>query len=277
MPLRSRQRAVSVTWDFAPLDWAAQWTGRGPARQSPRLGPAVQASSPPEAAVRCARPPEPTGHPGWMALPVRPARRAGPAESAAAAGPARRSPRPTLPRWPVRRPGAGPASCRGHGRLERGRRVLQHHRDRVARGRHGRGQAGAGIPELAPGPADRAPLAFRGFVVGGRVLPHVPLPVRAAAERGANLITQSPGHAARPRADQPSLELADRVTAWLPLRHVAPSSLSLSSCVPPAAVACARRPSTRALSPFSAVSMMTFSAFRFSMPSSGTRRSTLSS
>jgi hypothetical protein len=172
-------------------------------------------------------------------------------------------------------PGPGLPGGRGHGRLERGRRILQHHGDRVTRGCQGRRDAGTGFPEPAPGPADRAPLAFRGLVVGGRALPYVPLRV-AAAQRGPDLVTQLPRHAACSRADQPPLELADRVAAWLPVRHVAPSSLSLSSCVLPA-TACARRPSTRALSPFSAVSMMTFSAFRFSIPSMGTRRSTLRS
>src|SRR5450631_1182637 len=162
----------------------------------------------------------------------------------------------------------------GHCRLEYRHRVLRHRGESVRRGRHLRRQAGARLVQTAGGPAHRAPGALRRLVLRrpGGALPHVSGPL-ATAERGPDLPAHSPTHPARPRTDQPPLELADQVGTRLPglLRHVV-SSPMLSA--PPLSASVA---SARVLRPFSAVSMIIFSALRFRMPGIGTRTSTASS
>ena len=113
----------------------------------------------------------------------------------------------------VPRPGSS-AGGRHRG-FERGHRVLHHNADRVGGGRYPGTQARTGLPKPAPGPADRAPGAFgRLVVVGGRGFPHIGGALLAAtAQRGADLAAQLPGHAARPRPDQPALKIANRVAA----------------------------------------------------------------
>src|ERR1035441_2734325 len=175
-------------------------------------------------------------------------------------------------------PGGGGIGVRypagGHCRLEYRHRVLRHRGESVRRGRHLRRQAGARLVQTAGGPAHRAPGALRRLVLRrpGGALPHVSGPL-ATAERGPDLPAHSPTHPARPRTDQPPLELADQVGTRLPglLRHVV-SSPMLSA--PPLSASVA---SARVLRPFSAVSMIIFSALRFRMPGIGTRTSTASS
>ena len=131
----------------------------------------------------------------------------------------------------------------------------------------------AAICELTPGPDSRSTRAARqtghhahsgASSAGGAVaLAHTSAGPRADAERGADLVADLAAHAAGPRADEPPLEIADRVLAGPAglLCHV-PSPLPASA---------------RFLSPFSAVSMIVFSARRFSIPGIGIRTSTASS
>src|SRR2546421_5672658 len=154
----------------------------------------------------------------------------------------------------------GRPSGGGQSRLEDGHRVLGERRHNVADGRHLRRHPGSRLPEHAGRPAYRAPRAL-GSLIGGRGgrFPYVGRPP-AVPEHRAQLPADLAAHAARARADEPPLEIADRVLAG--------SARLLCHVLSPLPA------SARSLSPFSAVSMMVRSALRFSIPGIGIRTST---
>src|SRR5579859_2213476 len=167
--------------------------------------------------------------------------------------------------------GARAAAGGCQGRLEHRHRVLDHGGERITHGRHADVPPWLGLTDDPGRPAQRAPGTF-GCLTGRRLgrggLPHVATRL-VPAKSGTHLVGQFPAHPAGTGTQQPALKVTDQVAArpaWL-CHLVSPPP------VPGAPV----RLSTRFLSPPRAVSMIVFSARRFSSPGIGIRTSTDSS
>ena len=168
--------------------------------------------------------------------------------------------------------GSGAAATRrSQCRLKDRHRILDHAGQRVAHGRYPDIPGGLGLTDEPGGTAQRAPGTLRrltGQGLGGGGLPHV-AGLLGLAQGRADLVGQFPAHPAGTSAQQPTLEVTDHIIAR-------PALLChLLSSPPPGAVP--GRLSTRSFSPLRAVSMIVFSARRFSIPGIGIRKSTESS
>src|SRR5579859_35425 len=167
--------------------------------------------------------------------------------------------------------GACAAAGRRQGCLKDRHRVLDHGGERVAHGRHAGVPPGLGLPDDPGRPAQRAPGAFEclaGRGLGRGCLPHIATRL-VPAEGGTHLVGQFPAHPAGTGTQQPALKVTDQVISrptWL--SHL---------LVPPPVPGAPARLSTRFFNPLRAVSMIIFSARRFSGPSIGIRTSTDSS
>jgi len=195
--------------------------------------------------------------------------------------------------WPDGRTGAGPGAGAGagagRGRACRPAATAASNADIASCITTPTASAAAATPELSPGPDSRSRRLAR--QIGHQAHSGASSYSEVAASHTSAVGGRPPPSAVRiwPRSCRVTLRAPERTSQrWSSPTGSLPCCLagSVTCCLPSLlcpggycvlSAPAARRPSTRAFSPFSAVSMIVFSARRFSMPGNGTRTSTLSS